>query len=46
MEKGSDRKGEGREGQRRGREEGKRREGGNEGVHLMHFAFRTLAALS
>ena len=35
----------GREGERIGREEGKRREGGNEGVHLTHYAFRTLAAL-
>jgi len=45
VEKGSDRKGEGREGKRSGGREGRGGRGVNEGVHLTHFAFRTLAAL-
>jgi len=40
MWKGSDGKGE-----RKGRRKGRGHREGNEGVHLTHFAFRTLAAL-
>jgi len=46
--KGRDAKGEGREEERRegeGSRKGRGEREGNEGVHLMHFAFRTLAVL-
>ena len=41
---GKGREGEGMSGERKGGRKGRERREGNEGVHLTHFAFRTIGS--